>query len=200
VEVNLRTPTEIFNVAQDVRSKFSIGANGRIVHAMEWLFTHMVPEHYGVHLDVVDDHDPALRNAYAEFDVRHKTLRVRQGVFLRCDLDDPEAIFTMAHELGHIVLHGEQKYFRRTRRLLVASRSYIDPEMQADRFALEFLVDRKMLERYDEPRTAASYFRVPLSQMKLFFAMLRSEGSLVGNAQTMMDKAFEIATQAGFDF
>jgi hypothetical protein len=200
VEVNLRTPTEIFDAAQAVRDKFAIGRDGRIVHSMEWMFTHLVPEHYGVHLDVVDDHDATLRSSHAEFDVRHRVLKVRQGVFLRCDLEEPEAIFTMSHELGHIVLHGDPKYFRRTRRLNVMSRSYIDPEMQADRFALEFLVDRKMLERYDEPRTAASYFRVPLREMQLFFATLRSEGSLVRNPQTLMDKAFDTAMQVGFDF
>lgn len=198
IEVTLRTPAEIAAAAEEARRKLFIG-NGRLVLDMEWMFEKLVTPIYGVELDVRGEDDPELDGAHASFDVKAKVVNVRQSVLLRCQAEDPDAIFTMCHELGHICMHGNPLLFRK-KNSGTKPGHYMDPEWQADRFAMEFATDRRLLETYDTPASAATYFRMPESKMRLFLSQLRHEGVLIGSTKTQMDRAFEIATQGGFDF
>lgn len=197
-EVALRTPREIYEVAQEARRRLFVGG-GRLILDMEYMLEKLVQPQYDVVLDVRDEDDPDLAGAHAAYDVKNRVIRVRQSVMIRCMAEDPDAIFTICHELGHVCMHADPVLFRRRARTGRPGK-YTDPEWQADRFAMEFAVDRTQLERYGTPASAAVYFRMPEREMRAYFSDLRAEGILSGQPMTQMDKAFEIATQEGFDF
>lgn len=86
--------------------------------------------------------------------------------------DVPRARFTLAHEMGHAILHGAflrvalegrtpQRKFKRT-----SLPAYLDPEWQANRFAGGFLMPtsavRRCIKEGMTDAKIAQYFRVSL--------------------------------------
>lgn len=70
-----------------------------------------------------------------------KTIRVRESVYDAAYEGDPRSRFTLAHELGHYFMHrNQQASFARSSNHKI----YCDCEWQADRFASELLIDRRL--------------------------------------------------------
>lgn len=70
-------------------------------------------------------------------------LKRHRCIFLNENLTEHELRFVMSHELGHAVLHKYQNcYFIRHRTLLSCEKI----EIEANRFALELLIDDSVLE------------------------------------------------------
>ena len=195
-----KTTQEIFAAAQAAREKLNLGLTGRLaVDNLERLLEKRICPAFGVDLDVIGDDDSMLAGAYAAYSYGDRVLRVKESVVRKLKLEDPEAIFTICHELGHICLHSDPAFFRRElpRHL---PKKMCDPEWQADRFAIEFCVDRqRLMELFQNSASAAAYFRVPLEKLKIYLAELDAEGKLQRKRLSKADKHFE-AVQEDFDF
>jgi len=72
-------------------------------------------------------------------------MRIKQSVYDKAHSGDGHCRFTVAHELGHMVMHrGQASYARGT---TGDHKIYEDSEWQADTFANEFLVDQRLLQQ-----------------------------------------------------
>jgi len=70
-----------------------------------------------------------------------KTIRIRESVYDAACAGDARSRFTLAHELGHYFMHRDQNAsFSRSGNHKI----YFDCEWQADRFASELLIDRRL--------------------------------------------------------
>lgn len=70
-------------------------------------------------------------------------LKRHRCIFLNEDLTEHELRFVMSHELGHAILHRDQNcYFIRHKTFLSCERI----EIEANKFAVEFLIDDSILE------------------------------------------------------
>lgn len=70
-------------------------------------------------------------------------LKKHKCIFLNENLCEHEMFFVMAHELGHAIMHPKENcYFMRNKTLLLNSKT----EIEANKFALELLIDDTVLE------------------------------------------------------
>lgn len=100
---------------------------------------------YGITLDVLDDDDPELpRGVEACWVPDTATLIVRQSVYEAACARDPRALFTVAHELGHLTL-GHRRTFNRD---ATGCQVYEDSEWQANTFAAEFLMPLHLIREH----------------------------------------------------
>jgi len=96
--------------------------------------------HYGITIDVVEDHHPlfALAGVEASCEVESATIYLTATTYEAVRFNVPRARFTICHELGHLLL-GHKKLLHRG-----ASnqppRVFEDSEWQADTWAAEFLM------------------------------------------------------------
>jgi Zn-dependent peptidase ImmA (M78 family) len=194
-----KTANEVYEAAQKARRDLFIGPEGRVAFDMEWLLEKRVRPILGVEIDSRSDDDTDLAGVHAAYSCADKVIKIRESVIRRSMVEDPDAIFTICHEIGHVCMHSNPQFFRRVLPDHLPKKM-CDPEWQANLFAVEFLVDRQMLYRYDNPLTAANYFRVPHGHMREYFAQLRAQGVLARLPKTQFDDQFETATQEGFDF
>jgi hypothetical protein len=198
VVVTGKTPRELYEEAQRARSALQLDGLFRLAIDMEWLLQNLVCPRYEIELDVHSDSEPIVQGAHAGYDYQNRVLHIRSSVLRQTALEDPEAIFTVCHEIGHVVLHSNPLLYRSHYPEHIP-KQLCDPEWQADVFAMEFAVDRSRLERYDTPRSAANYFRVPLRQMQLHFQRLRSEGVILNRKFDQEEILWE-GVQDKFDF
>ncbi|OOG41499.1 hypothetical protein B0E51_07355 [Rhodanobacter sp. C05] len=172
--------------------------SGRLTN-LEWLLENRVQLILGVQLDIVDDRDSSVAGVHAAYNYAEKVVRIRESVMRKIRIDEPEARFTVCHEIGHICLHSNPDFFRQVLPNHLPKK-ICDPEWQADFFAVDFQVDRELLKQYDDPIKAAHYFQVPIWEMQLYFAQLKAQGVLASGAMTQADKCYEAAIQEGFEF
>ena len=91
----------------------------------------------GINYEIVQDKD--LPNNYAETDLNKRLIRFRESVYIGAVEHDPRDRFTVAHEIGHCLLHAVEngvKLCRNDEEIKI----YENPEWQASTFAAEFLV------------------------------------------------------------
>lgn len=193
-----KTHREIYEIAQEARDRLTIGREGRLAIDMEWLLEKRARTILEIEIDVREDDDPEVAGAHAAFDPSERIIKIRESVMRRSRVEDPDAIFTICHELGHVFLHSKPHYFRRVLPTHLPAQM-CDPEWQADLFAIEFCMDRAMLPRYDSPRSAANYFKVPLREMQIYFAQLRAQGVLVRDTPDRVEHYLARATQGELD-
>tara|TARA_R110000796_G_scaffold13382_5_gene43216 strand:+ start:8505 stop:8966 length:462 start_codon:yes stop_codon:yes gene_type:complete len=99
-----------------------------------------IQEEFAMH--IVSDEE--LPNAAAETEPDEQIITIRESVYNAAAEGDREALFTLAHELGHLFMHADQP-----RSFARGSNSYSlesDCEWQADKFASEFLVDKRLID------------------------------------------------------
>ena len=102
-----------------------------------------VLELVGIHGDVVDD-DTWNKyygcDKYAEYDLKEKTISIRESVYDAAIAGSGRDRFTMAHEIAHALLldNHNVKVCRSTD--LSPTKTYCNPEWQADCLAGELLV------------------------------------------------------------
>ncbi|QSV13592.1 ImmA/IrrE family metallo-endopeptidase [Photobacterium ganghwense] len=126
----------IEGIAQLTRDALQLSSpKVKICHLLEAL-----QEMEALTLEVVDDHELGDEEARAFPDKDH--IQVKNSVYeAACDGCGHSA-FTLAHELGHLMLHKNCKpsFARGTHKI------YEDSEWQADTFASEFLMDSRMIK------------------------------------------------------
>ncbi|NVF16234.1 ImmA/IrrE family metallo-endopeptidase [Vreelandella maris] len=137
---------EIREIAQAIRDEITglmTSNHARPIHRLpmmrifELLY---IQEEFAMH--IVSDEE--LPNAAAETEPDEQIITIRESVYNAAAEGDREALFTLAHELGHLFMHADQP-----RSFARGSNSYSlesDCEWQADKFASEFLVDKRLID------------------------------------------------------
>lgn len=146
-------------IADDIHAQ--LGIHNRafpIVRLIEWLSAPNATGEPEMNLEIVEDSE--LPDRYAEYRLRTNTLVVRSSVYEGACIDNGRDRFTLAHELGHYLLHRNQSYSRSN----TEYRAYEDPEWQANTFASMLLIPRneirgmsveEIMRRYKVSRQAA---------------------------------------------
>lgn len=134
-----RSEEEISTVAMGLRSALRV--TGPIFDAeqtLELLSTH------GITLDVLDDDDPHLPPGVEACWIPDiPTLIIRISVYKAACAKKPRALFTVAHELGHLAL-GHRRTFNTSRSTRI--KVYEDSEWQANSFAGAFLMPLSLVK------------------------------------------------------
>ena len=94
----------------------------------------------GFDYEIVEDKE--LKNNYAETDLNRDIIRVRESVYNGATEGNYRDRFTIAHEIGHAILHKNRTFLCRENENL---KPYEDPEWQANTFAGELLVPNNMI-------------------------------------------------------
>ncbi|MBD1572479.1 ImmA/IrrE family metallo-endopeptidase [Vibrio sp. S17_S38] len=91
-------------------------------------------------LEILEDHELGDEEARAFPDKNH--IQVKNSVYEAACVGCGHSIFTLAHELGHLMLHKNAKpsFARGSHKI------YEDSEWQADTFASEFLMDSRLID------------------------------------------------------
>lgn len=199
VAVASKSGHQLHEEAMKARQRLLLPSMGRIVLPFQKLLEMHLRNAYEVELDVLDDDDPMLSGAHAAYNYAERCLKLRRSVHSKLPIEEPEACFTVCHEIGHIHLHSNPLSFRRIASNQLPSR-WCDPEVQADRFAREFMFDREFIkDQNPSNETLARYFRMPVREMKLLLEELKAEGVLA-RPQKMDGEKYWEAQQGDFDF
>ena len=165
---------QIRKLADHIRDLIEIPANKTfpIVTLLEMLSAPIYedsPTQIGIpalELEIVEDED--LQGNYAEYRPANNTMVIRRSVYEGAYEGRGRDRFTLAHELGHFLLHGYPDYrFARNEEHVP---KYQDPEWQANTFASMLLIPRgeifgmsveEVAQRYQVSKSAA---QIALSQ------------------------------------
>lgn len=136
--VKQRSPNEIDFIAQKLRSFLGVDKDAmvcpiRIVEALQLS--------NACELEVTED-DELSKDVEAISYPDLKLIKVKNSVYNKACSGDARARFTIAHEIGHLVLHRDMGAFARG----PAHTDYReDAEWQANMFAASFLADSRLL-------------------------------------------------------
>lgn len=99
----------------------------------------------GIEFEIVPESELGMR--HGESILRQKIIRIREDVYNRACEGCGRDRLTMAHELGHIILHqNEEITLARSEGTIPA---YMDPEWQANAFAGELLAPFQYIKHMD---------------------------------------------------
>jgi IrrE N-terminal-like domain len=103
---------------------------------------------YSITLDVVDDYGSDLPlGVEACWEPDKLTLTLRESVYIGACKKEPRALFTIAHEVGHLAL-GHRRTGGFHRATSTAFLVYEDSEWQANTFAGEFLMPLALIKKH----------------------------------------------------
>ncbi|MGL5796690.1 MAG: ImmA/IrrE family metallo-endopeptidase [Cetobacterium sp.] len=108
-------------------------SKGRAIDVLKVL--DLSTEVYGYEYQVVEDRELPY-NVYAETDLIHKKIYIKESVYDRAAEGSTRDRFTIAHEIGHVIMHTDKIIVCRGDEI----KKYEYPEWQADHFAAELLV------------------------------------------------------------
>ena len=128
---DIRTVAKIFHKIMDSKGYFDI------IAFLELKMADIDPDFV---FEVVED--DKLPFAYAQSYPDEHLIQVRESVYYGAINNNGRDRFTLCHELGHCIFHGQKNisYLRADREL----EKYKDPEWQADTFAGELLVPEEI--------------------------------------------------------
>lgn len=129
-----------------------------------------------IEFEIVEDDQ--LQNEYAVSVPNERLIKVRQTVYHNAINGVPRDCFTLAHELGHVILHRDTNpVYARSQ-----STSYHhfteDAEWQANTFASELLVDSRKLENIRSPRDIVNVFGIGIESAGYVYERYRKSGIL----------------------
>lgn len=107
-------------------------------------------------------------------DVRARCVMIRPEIYRRAVAGHGRDRMTLAHEVGHLLLHTEVQLARRigTRPI----QAFRDPEWQAKCFAGELLISRRHYPKDINPEEAANLFGVSVESVIVQLAAWEREG------------------------
>ena len=100
-------------------------------------------------------------------DIKKKTITIREDVYENAYNGNGRDLFTIAHEVGHVLLHSEQNIQQLARTNKETIKPYENPEWQADTFAAELLMPASMITEDDTVFTVARRFGVSYSAARI---------------------------------
>ncbi|MEK6369020.1 MAG: ImmA/IrrE family metallo-endopeptidase [Burkholderia gladioli] len=134
---------------------------------------------FSITLDVLPDSGGSLPpNVEACWIPESLTLCLRESVYRDACHNDPRALFTVFHEMGHFAL-GHRRTLNRERPG-VEIKTYEDSEWQANQFAAEFLMplDEIRRRRYQTESELMSVFGVSREAARIRLERLRKSGEI----------------------
>jgi hypothetical protein len=119
-------------------------------HIIEIALPQVFPD---FHYDIVPDVD--LRGAEATTSLSKRHMKISQSTYDAARRGAGRPAFTLAHELGHLLLHCQRPVELARGQ---ARQAYRDPEWQADQFASAFLIPEAEARKLCDPGILASRF------------------------------------------
>ena len=88
-----------------------------------------------------------MQDKYAVTLPGEEILRIREDVYINATKNNPRDLFTIAHEIGHVLFHNSNSIaLARSNEKI---KTYEDPEWQANTFAAELLAPSCMIKGKD---------------------------------------------------
>ncbi|MBO2631464.1 MULTISPECIES: ImmA/IrrE family metallo-endopeptidase [Shewanella] len=126
-----------------------------------------------IEFQLVEQHE--LPNEYAVSYPDKKCIKCRETVYNNALAGQARDRFTLAHELGHILLHQNiNPMFARSQSVSFHHFTE-DAEWQANAFASEFLVDSRMVESSMTPRDISKLFGVSFEAAGYIYDRFKKE-------------------------
>ena len=149
-----RNENDIERLAMQVRVGLGVGPSDRIAMqpVLEFALDEMVD---GAYFEVVADKE--LDGAEGRTDWAQPRICLSAGTYSRLGQSDPRARMTVAHELGHLLMHTRQPVFHYKTRTKDRT---LDPEWQADYFAAALLMPRNAFRKMRSVAQARAAFGV----------------------------------------
>lgn len=142
---------EIRKICNEIKEKF--GLKNKKIDIIKFLELFILLINY--EYEIVEDEK--LRMNYADFNPNEKRLRIRESTYIGAKEGKARDRFTVAHELGHIILHSMHNPGIKFCRLEENIKPYEDIEWQANTFAAEFLVDIEEVENLTVEKIAEKF-------------------------------------------
>lgn len=142
---------QIREFARKIRIMFGLEEDGYvdIVRIYEYIL-----QSIGVTFEIVDC--ASMGDKHGETLIGKNVIRIREDVYDRACKGYGRDRLTMAHELGHLLLHN-MKNLSLARNTSDKVAAYCDPEWQANAFAGELLAPHKFLQGKSVEKIANSY-------------------------------------------
>jgi len=127
-------------------------------------------------VEILDIHDMQHHHgeAHALAIPAEQTILVREDIWQRAECGHGRDRLTLAHELGHLVLHSKPTFARRIGDTQIPA--YRDSEWQANAFAGELLVSAGFVRRCRSPQEAARIFGVSEHAAQTQWSAFRKDG------------------------
>lgn len=155
----------IRNVANEIRKIFGLGFQKiDMIRFIEFVLPDALPDFY---YEILSKEKMGSDEARTYPDKLF--MEIREDVYLKATSGDGRAQFTLAHELGHLILHSgidKQLSFARNG---TEHKVYEDSEWQADTFASEFLMPFNAAVKCKNAEEIHYEFGVSISAAKVRF-------------------------------
>lgn len=121
-----------------------------------------------------------MTNSHGLTDPDQLIMLIRRDVYDGACRGQGRDRFTLAHELGHLILHGGGRYLERAdpRAPPPTHKKWEDSEWQADTFASELLMPITVVKKCKTPGELAVRAGVSVSAAEVRFKVLNGEGVL----------------------
>lgn len=126
--------------ARNIREKFGL-ADKAFFPVLEFLEVALPRAVNGFTYDIVEDHE--IIGAYANYNPVTKVMKIRNSTYEGAFNGNGRDRFTIAHEIGHALLHDEASYNRVSDDINVPA--YRNPEWQANTFASYLLMSPPLI-------------------------------------------------------
>jgi Zn-dependent peptidase ImmA (M78 family) len=136
-----------------------------VVRILEFV---LCSDEIGFNFEIVDDVDIGDCEAISFPDKNFVT--ISNSVYENACDGNPRALFTLAHEIGHLLLHKNQGAYARTNSG-VDIKAYEDSEWQANTFAAEFLMPEELCFNLT-PEEISKKFNVSLTAAEVRYRTL----------------------------
>jgi hypothetical protein len=143
------------------------------------------------------------KDAKTEYHGDQIVITTKFSVHQKLEQGEGRARFTLAHELGHAVLHNAVTRFRATgtsgssRRKW--ERPYEDPERHANIFAAALLIDNAVAETLPNTKAISDKFGVSLVAAEVCFSDLERGRNRAASAERVARKAAAFQAQRTYD-
>ncbi len=151
---------------QHVATEFRRSIGGEFQESLEMITEYLIHERY---LHVMTDQEVAQKGVEGYYSPAKECIVLSDSAYAAClDRSNPRALFTLAHELGHMIL-GHELTLRRESGSTGDHRIYEDSEWQANTFASELLMPEEIIrtENLSLPEQLCDRFGVSLEAAKV---------------------------------
>ncbi len=168
------TVAEIENKAAVARIQLlpEYGTQSIISHKVDvdYLLQVTLPRKLGIQLHLCEDAD--LPGSFAEFDADSEVLSITSSIMVRARQFWGEALFTIYHEIAHVILHRKQVFARRsaTKSIVGQIRSIED---QADYGAMALAIGNEAALKIGCATMIARISQMPLEKCTAYLAQLK---------------------------
>lgn len=162
---------QIRNVAQHFKDTFQIKTSYFPIVMLIEILQHKEM----IELEIIEKSE--MLNDYGLTYPKKNKILIREDVYDRAVEGDGFGRFTLAHELGHLILHKQETVYARNEHG-GNHKTIEDSEWQANKFAQELLIDTRGLSEKSSAFSIMNEFSVSHSAANTALASLKREGVL----------------------